>query len=252
MRIISSVEEFLVWRKSCEEPIGFVPTMGALHEGHQSLFLTAVNENPVVVASIFVNPTQFNDPKDLEKYPRTLEKDIEMLSNSGVHILFLPESTEIYRDGYQYKIVESDLSTKLCGAFRPGHFDGVLTVVLKLLNIVQPRKAYFGEKDYQQLKLIEGMVKAFFMPIEVQACATIRESSGLAMSSRNKLLTEDELRLAPRLYGILKVEKDLTTARQKLESLGFKFDYVEDIGGRRFVAARLGSVRLIDNWEMSL
>ena len=146
----------------------------------------------------FVNPTQFDDPNDLNNYPITLDADMQMALKYGITDVILPDAETLYRDAYKYRVSESDLSLKLCGAHRPGHFDGVLTVVMKLLNIVKPTRAYFGEKDFQQLKLIEGMVDAFFMGIEIIPCATVRESDGLAMSSRNKRLALSSREKSPR------------------------------------------------------
>jgi pantoate--beta-alanine ligase len=230
--------------------IGFVPTMGALHEGHLDLVRRAKSENDVVFVSIFVNPTQFNDPKDLEKYPRTFEKDLALLSEAGTDYLFYPDSKSMYPDEYRYKLTENDFSKKLCGASRAGHFDGVLTVVMKLLQIVSPHNAYFGEKDYQQLKLIEGMAEAFFLDTRIIGCPTVRESDGLAMSSRNVRLSPSEREKAPQLYKIISTAKSDNEARKELEAVGFRVDYVETHENRRFGAVFLGEVRLIDNVQI--
>lgn len=251
MHILDSVEKLRSWRKArSTDKIGFVPTMGALHAGHGSLFESARKESDVVIASIFVNPTQFNDPEDLKRYPRTIEKDSELLKSLGVDTLFIPNAAELYRDDYRYQVNENKISLSLCGASRPGHFDGVLTVVLKLLNLVQPARAYFGEKDFQQLSLIRGMVEAFFLDVEIVPCRTVREGDGLAMSSRNLLLTPEEREIAPRLYRIIRESSDTEQAKFLLTREGFKVDYVEDRDGRRFAAAFLGKVRLIDNVEL--
>ncbi|MDF1612194.1 pantoate--beta-alanine ligase [Stygiobacter electus] len=193
--IIQSIEECKLLCRSfltINKKIGFVPTMGALHQGHETLFKRSVSENDVTIASIFVNPTQFNDPKDLENYPKTFYKDLEILNNNSVEYLFYPEYQDLYPDGYTFRVSKNKFSKILCGSFRPNHFDGVLTVVLKLLNVILPHRAYFGEKNYQQLKLIEQMCKAFFLDVERIACPTIRDYDGLALSSRNILLTMDE------------------------------------------------------------
>jgi len=230
------------------EPVwGFVPTMGALHKGHLSLVKRSIQENDKTVVSIFLNPTQFNEPKDLSGYPQTLANDITMLEKAGVDVLLLPDFSQIYSDNYRYKLTESDFSLKLCGASRPGHFDGVLTVVMKLLNIVQARHAYFGEKDYQQYLLIKEMADAFFLPTNIITCPTVREANGLAFSSRNARLTSDERALAPRFYEILSQNIPVEACRTELMSLGFKLDYVEELDDRRFGAVYLGKVRLIDN-----
>ncbi len=252
MKRVENIQDMLELRRilSKDSSIGFVPTMGALHAGHLDLVSKAKKENSIVFVSIFVNPTQFNDPKDLEKYPRNLEKDEEMLRSVGCDFLFYPNYDEIYPDGYRYKISENDFSKMLCGAHRPGHFDGVLTVVMKLLHIVQPNKAYFGQKDYQQLQLIKGMTEAFFMNTEIVECPTIRESDGLAMSSRNQRLSDSDRKKAPELYKVITQSKTNEEAREKLSHAGFKVDYVETINGRRYAAAFLGDVRLIDNTEV--
>ncbi len=252
-KIIKTISEWKQLKKSYElkeKKIGFVPTMGALHSGHISLIETCINENDISVVSIFVNPTQFNDPKDLERYPRTFENDLHLLEKFKVGYLFYPGAKEIYPDNFKYRVVEDELSKILCGAFRPGHFEGVLTVVLKLLNIIQPDRAYFGEKDYQQYKLIDGMCKAFFLDIEIIPRPTVREENGLAMSSRNLLLTKEERILAANFPRLLASEKSAEEIKSELEKLGFKVDYIADLEGRRFGAVYVGKARLIDNVQL--
>lgn len=246
MKMFESVKD---WRSSRpkEGSIGFVPTMGALHKGHLSLVKRSLEENDFTLVSIFINPTQFNDAKDFEKYPKTLESDLGLLRAAGADAVFLPRAQEIYSDEYRYKVTETQLSKELCGAHRPGHFDGVLTVVNKLFHIVDPHRAYFGEKDYQQLELIRGMVKALWMDIEIIGCPTTRELSGLAMSSRNRLLPQEVRVKAPELYRAISSLASTVDAREELEREGFEVEYLEDRDGRRFVAAKLGGVRLIDN-----
>ena len=229
--------------------IGFVPTMGALHAGHTALLDRCRRENEVSVLSIYVNPTQFDNANDLAKYPATLDHDREIAHKSGVDYILLPTYEEIYGDGYRYKITENQFSSQLCGAHRPGHFDGVLTIVMKLLNIVQPERAYFGEKDYQQLQLVRDMVATFFVDTEIHACKTVRETDGLAMSSRNVNLSKEDRAKAPLFYDALVTSATPHEARARLKLAGFEIDYVEDIGKRRFGAVRLGGVRLIDNVE---
>lgn len=221
--------------------------MGALHEGHLSLLRRAKLENDLAVASIFVNPAQFNDPRDLQRYPRTLAEDINKLEAVKTDFLLLPSAAEMYPDGYRYRLGETTDSKVLCGAHRPGHFEGVLTVVLKLLNLVRADKAYFGEKDYQQFHLIKGMAEAFFTGTEIVPCPTLREADGLAMSSRNLLLEPDERKLAPALYKALRSSSRPAEIKKKLAALGFGPEYIEERWGRRFAAAKLGKVRLIDN-----
>lgn len=250
LAVFRSVEEMRVWRCTQTGSVGFVPTMGALHAGHGSLLQRSVAENDHTVLSIFVNPSQFNDPKDLEKYPRTEEMDLEMARLAGVNAAFIPTAEEMYPDHYLYEVGEKAVAKHLCGPFRPGHFTGVMTVVLKLLNIVNPTRAYFGEKDYQQLKLVEGMVRAFFLPVEIVPCPTVREADGLAMSSRNRRLTSEQREQASWIAKVLKRATDPVTAKNELERMGFKVEYVEDIWNRRFVALDVGGVRLIDNVEL--
>lgn len=221
--------------------------MGALHAGHLSLLRRAKAENGLAVASIFVNPAQFNDPRDLKRYPSTLAADIRKLEAEGTDFLLLPSAREMYPDGYRYRLGENADSAALCGAHRPGHFEGVLTVVMKLLNLVRPDRAYFGEKDYQQYRLIKGMVKAFFLPVKIIPCPTLREADGLAMSSRNTLLTPGHRKLAPAMHKALVSKARPAEIKRRLAALGFVPDYVEERWGRRFAAAKLGKVRLIDN-----
>ncbi len=232
---------------------GFVPTLGALHEGHLSLVRRAVAENARGWVSIFVNPAQFNDSADLERYPRTVEQDLELLRGTDCDLVFLPRAKDIYRDGYRYRVTENRLSLELEGAARPGHFDGVLTVVLKLLLLTKPQRAYFGEKDFQQLELVEGLVEAFFLDTQIVRCPTRREPDGLAMSSRNRLLTPAERARAPAFRRLLAesvaAHHPTAQAAAALAREGFRVDYVADHGGRRLAAVHLGHVRLIDNVE---
>jgi pantoate--beta-alanine ligase len=183
--------------------IGFVPTMGALHNGHLSLLRRARDENDIVVASIFVNPIQFGANEDLDKYPRDIEGDIEKLKAEQTDILFLPDAKSLYPDTFLTYVGVSELSEKLCGAFRPGHFRGVATVVNKLFNIVKPHRAYFGQKDYQQFVIIKRMIIDLNMDIEIIACLTIRENDGIAMSSRNLYLSAAERKAAGIIYKTL-------------------------------------------------
>lgn len=228
--------------------VGFVPTMGALHPGHASLFHHALRECDVVLASVFVNPTQFDEAQDFEKYPRTLDADLALMGAAGVDVVFTPSVAEMYPEGRTYSVHESALSRELCGAHRPGHFSGMLTVVLKLLQIAGANRAYFGEKDYQQLQLVRGLVRAFFLPTEIVACPTVREPDGLAMSSRNARLSPAERALAPQFHAALSSTTTSTTeVSARLAAAGFGVDYIEDRDGRRFGAVRLGSTRLIDN-----
>jgi len=231
--------------------IGFVPTMGALHAGHLSLLERSRKENDLTVLSIYVNPTQFDNKEDLKNYPNTLDRDCELARTAGVDEILVPTFEQLYPDNYTYQISETKFSNTLCGAHRPGHFNGVLTVVMKLLQIVQAERSYFGEKDFQQLKLIEGMVAAFFLETTIVACPTVREKDGLAMSSRNVNLNASNRATAPNFHEILRGARSTNEARSQLVDLGFEVEYIEDLslsgGLRRFGAVKLGGVRLIDN-----
>lgn len=260
--------------------IGFVPTMGALHPGHLSLIDSSRKENAITVASIFVNPTQFNEPKDFEKYPVTIEKDIDLLEEAGCDVLFHPSLSEIYPDGTKAAIHYDlgFLETVLEGKFRPGHFQGVCMVVHRLLEIVQPDNLYLGQKDYQQCMVITRLIELIKQKekITVKVCPTLRENDGLAMSSRNMRLNETERKKAVTIYKCLSsIKKNLKTgsllslkenARLMLEEKGFRADYVEIANaitlesadkwdGKKklvaLIAAFLGEIRLIDNMPLN-
>ncbi|MBN1621550.1 MAG: pantoate--beta-alanine ligase [Endomicrobiales bacterium] len=189
--------------------IGFVPTMGALHEGHLSLIKRARKENDVVVVSIFVNPKQFGPNEDYLRYPRPFNRDKQICSDSGVDFIFVPPVSSIYSKGYLTYVQVEKMSDALCGRFRPGHFRGVTTIVAKLFNIVMPAKAYFGMKDYQQLKIIERMARDLNFPVEIIPCPVIRERSGLALSSRNQYLSRDEFNKSSKIFEALKIAEGL-------------------------------------------
>lgn len=254
----------------------FVPTMGNLHAGHMALAELARQAGDPVVASIFVNPLQFGQGEDFERYPRTLEADCARLEAAGVAIVFAPDLAEMYPEPQAFQVVPP-LADELCGAHRPGHFQGVCTVVLKLFNLVQPRYAAFGKKDYQQLHLIKAMVRQFNLPIEIIAGETTRAEDGLALSSRNGYLSPAERAEAPRLYAVLTdiaealrmEQRDYalleSTGRRRLERFGWQVDYVAIRDQATLLApspastdlvvlaaARLGQTRLIDNQEVSL
>jgi pantoate--beta-alanine ligase len=244
MHVSNTIAEWRARRRGLEgRSIGFVPTMGALHEGHASLVRRCRSENDCVVASLFVNPTQFNDPGDLAKYPRTLESDLAILRELGTDEVLIPTMDAVYPNGYQFKVAAPDLTNLMEGAFRPGFFEGVMTVVLKLFNLVRADRAYFGEKDYQQMKIVTAMAADLFIPTEVIPCPTVREPSGLAMSSRNVRLSPEGLEKAALISKALRGGN----ARADLEQAGFTIDYVEEHWGRRLAAVFLENVRLIDN-----
>ena len=270
---IVDIQRFVEEKHKLGLKVGFVPTMGALHEGHLSLINRAKNDNDIVVSSVFVNPIQFNNPTDLEKYPRTPELDIEKLKNAGCDAVFMPSVEEMYPEKVEDHYDFGDLERVMEGACRPGHFNGVAIVVRKLFEIVNPDKAYFGEKDFQQLAIIKKMVGNLNMGLEIVPCPIIRENDGLAMSSRNVRLNEEERAIAPKIFATLNdavSKKDsMSPAEMREYALAkyaeikeFDVEYVEitdEINlqsinnwdecehARIFVALQLGPVRLIDN-----
>jgi pantoate--beta-alanine ligase len=221
--------------------------MGALHRGHGSLVERCRAENEIAAVSIFVNPSQFNDPTDLDRYPRTLEQDLALLERLGADEVIAPSAREIYPNGYGFRVEPPGSDLVLEGAHRPGFFQGVLTVVLKLLNLVRADRAYFGEKDYQQLKIVTAMAQEFFLPTQIIPCPTVREDSGLAMSSRNTLLSPNARARAAYLYQALTTAASCAEAKSALEAQGFMVEYVEERWARRLAAVNLEGVRLIDN-----
>ena len=277
MQIIHTVKELREWRKTAGR-VAFVPTMGNLHEGHLALVREAKKRADNVVVSIFVNRLQFGQGEDFEKYPRTLGQDAAKLEGEGVAVVFAPDEKELYPNVEQrYNVEPPNLQNELCGRFRPGHFRGVATVVTKLFNIVQPDAACFGKKDYQQLAIIKGFAEDLNFNVEIVPVDTGRASDGLALSSRNQYLDENERAEAPRLFRELnKIAEALRggnlayaeleqTAVRNLTEAGWTVDYVEirhaeslavaHAGDKDLVvlaAARLGGTRLIDNVEVSL
>lgn len=265
MQIIPDVESL---RRACGPAgaVAFVPTMGNLHEGHLSLVRLARRHAPFVVVSIFVNRLQFLPGEDFERYPRTFERDRRMLEGEGVNVLFAPDEKVLYPEPQAYRVAPPPMADDLEGRFRPGFFIGVGTVVLKLLNCVQPEVAVFGKKDYQQLMIVQGMARQLDLPVRIVPGETVREPDGLAMSSRNGYLTPAERAEAPRLHRLLRaVARDGLSPEGAIADLarnGWQPDYLEvrrraDLapagsdGGQRVVlaAARLGATRLIDSLE---
>ena len=206
---IKEIKTYLRERQSGGERTGFVPTMGYLHEGHLSLIRRAVAENDLAVVSIFVNPLQFGPTEDLDKYPRDLERDLELIQETGAAAVFTPDAAEMYRDDFLTRVRVEEITVILCGASRPGHFEGVTTVVHKLFQIVRPDKAYFGQKDGQQALVIQKMVRDLDMDVAIVVCPTVREADGLAMSSRNTYLNPAERSQAAVLYQALTAAKKL-------------------------------------------
>lgn len=275
MRICRTAAELRAARSSLTSPVALVPTMGALHAGHESLLKRARDESATVVASIFVNPLQFGSTDDLARYPRTPEDDAALLERMSCDVLFAPAVDEMYPPGSQARVDPGDLATHLEGASRPGHFAGVATVVLKLFSLASPDRAYFGEKDAQQLAVVRRMVRDFDLPIDIVACPTVRESDGLAISSRNRRLSDTERRDAVGLSRALRfiveaLERGATdigaVLRAAAAELGeLKKDYLAVVDPADFIpldaaprhgdllavgAAYCGTTRLIDNMKL--
>ncbi len=249
---IESIHDWRALRATLKDAsIGFVPTMGNLHAGHLSLCQQSSQENDLTVVSLFVNPTQFTQENDFLLYPNTLEADLKQLETMQVDYCILPTPEQLYHDHYLYRIEEHHDSNQLEGKSRLGHYTGVLTVVMKLFQLVKPHQAYFGEKDFQQYQLIKNMVSAFFMDIQVHVCPTIREPSGLAYSSRNNRLSLDEKKQAENFAHIFhQPHKPLDEIKLELEQANIKLDYIETYQERRFAAVYIGTVRLIDNYSL--
>jgi pantoate--beta-alanine ligase len=245
VRIARTVGEL----RSALEPgtIGLVPTMGAFHAGHLALFRAAREECETVVASLFVNPAQFDSSSDLERYPRDVERDARLAREAGVDVLFVPAADELYPPGYQTWIDVEELSRPLEGEFRPGHFRGVATICCKLFNLVRPRFAYFGQKDAQQVAVVRRMVRDLNLDVEIRVLPTVRDDDGLAVSSRNVLLSPAEREAATALPRAL-ATKDPEQARALLDGLDVDYLEIADLEPRVLAAAvRVGKTRLIDN-----
>ena len=279
MKVLKSKKtliDYVERQREMGKKIGFSPTMGALHQGHLSLYKAAKKENDEVISSIFVNPTQFNNPDDFQKYPKTLEKDLELLEKAGVDAVYVPNVEEMYPDGLNSKKYDFDgLENEMEGKYRPGHFDGVGTIVEELFRQVQPHNAYFGEKDYQQLAIIKKMIEKTKLPVKIHGVPTLREEDGLAMSSRNVRLTETQRKEATIIYETLTKVKEwfkvisLEEIKQKVTDIfrnsNFELEYFviadektlketdyfyKDKNYRAFIVAYAGDVRLIDNMHL--
>jgi len=268
MKILTTPQEAIEYRKSLKD-VGFVPTMGALHNGHLSLIKRSTNENSHTIVSIFVNPTQFLPNEDLDKYPKKLEADLEICKRAKVDAVFIPKSEDIYSKDEILIKAPKIKGYILEGFFRPGHFDGVLQIVNKLFNIIKPTKAYFGQKDAQQLYLIKQMVKNFFFNIEIVECPTVREKDGLALSSRNIYLNETDKKRALTISKALKRAAKLSASTNDIEKIksemlnildvdelqyiafvDIEFNYIKHIKPNNtiiLIAAKIGNTRLIDN-----
>ena len=270
MQVVHTVEEIKQKRlEFSQRKIGFVPTMGALHEGHLALVKKCKSESELSIVSIFVNPTQFNDNKDLEKYPNTIEADLKSLEQMEVDIVFIPKFEDLYRNEQKLAVNIAEIEQKMEGSKRPGHFDGVIRVLSIFFNLIKPNYAYFGEKDYQQVLVVQQLINQHFPTILLIKCPTIRERNGLAKSSRNKLLSESAFNRSGEIYSTLKWIKENITA-QSINSIlddgvrklseRFEVEYLELRNennleetsnslenSRLFVAVQIESIRLIDN-----
>ena len=279
MKVLKSKKtliDYVERQREMGKKIGFAPTMGALHQGHLSLYEAAKHENDEVISSIFVNPTQFNNPDDFQKYPKTLEIDLELLEKAEIDAVYVPNVDEMYPDGLNSKKYDFDgLENEMEGKYRPGHFDGVGTIVEELFRQVQPHNAYFGEKDYQQLAIIKKMVEKTKLPVKIHGVPTLREEDGLAMSSRNVRLTETQRKEATIIYETLTKVKEwfkvisLEEIKQRVTEIfrnsNFELEYFviadektlketdyfyKDKNYRAFIVAYAGNVRLIDNMHL--
>jgi pantoate--beta-alanine ligase len=277
-KTVSELQQYLNSRRANGEQIGFAPTMGALHLGHLDLMRHSKAQNACTVCSIFVNPTQFNDPKDLEKYPRTPEKDLAMLESVGTEVVFMPAVEEIYPPGLDLtlKLNLNPLDLVMEGAFRPGHFQGMAQVVKRLLDIVQPDRLYMGQKDFQQFSIVGHMIRQLQLPVELVMVPTVREPDGLAMSSRNVRLSPAQRQAAPIIYqtlewaksqlGLRAIAEIETAALQRLSLPEFRPEYFQIVDGKTLqpiinptehdwivacVASWVGEVRLIDNLPLA-
>lgn len=257
MKIIRKVEDLITEINAIKingKSLGFVPTMGALHQGHKMLVIQSVAENDLTMVSIFVNPTQFNNTSDLEKYPRDLEADAKMLESVGCDFIFAPSPNEIYNEEELNKRFEFDfggLDTVMEGRFRPGHFNGVVQIVSKLFTLIQPNKAYFGEKDFQQLAIIHHMVESLNMKVEIIDCPIIREPSGLALSSRNQRLTDNQHKNAIEISKVLFESSNFVTKLTPNELSKWvisKINNVEDLQVEYFDIVDAKSLQTINKW----
>lgn len=251
-RKIVELQNELFYARKEGKKIGLVPTMGALHEGHASLIRLSVKDNEVTVVSVFLNPTQFNDKGDLERYPRTLEADCQLAESCGADYLFAPSVEEVYPTPDTRHFEFPPVSTVMEGARRPGHFNGVCQVVSRLFYIVNPDKAYFGEKDWQQIAVIKQLVKFINSNVQIVECPIVREADGLAMSSRNSLLTSEERAIAPAIFQALKDSVDFSkshTVKETHDSVVDQINATEGLDVEYFEIVDGNSLQAVDNWE---
>lgn len=251
---IADLKAEIATQKATGKTVGLVPTMGALHAGHVSLVNRCVSDNDITVVSVFVNPTQFNDKNDLKNYPRTLEKDAELLQNAGCHIIFAPSETEIYPEPDTRIFDFTPLDKVMEGKHRPGHFNGVAQIVSKLFDIVKPNKAYFGEKDFQQLTIIREMVKQLKLTLDIVACPIIRETDGLAMSSRNSRLSEDQRKKAVTISKVLFESRNFAASKSISDLIKWVIDTInatDDLKVEYFEIVNGDTLQTVSSWDES-
>ena len=257
MKLVSTIQELKTLLASARQEgkkIGLVPTMGALHRGHASLVERCVAENDLSVVSVFLNPTQFNDKVDLEKYPRTLEADCALMEEVGASIVFAPSVSEMYPEEDLRRFSYPGVDSVMEGAFRRGHFNGVCQIVSKLFYIVEPDRAYFGEKDFQQIAVIKAMVADLKLPVEIIPCPVIREESGLAMSSRNTLLSDEERQTAAQIYQVLKKSKLFAANHSLADTRSYVIDTINSVVGlevQYFSIVDGDTLQDLDRWDES-
>ena len=257
MKLVSTIQELKTLLASARQEgkkIGLVPTMGALHRGHASLVERCVAENDLSVVSVFLNPTQFNDKVDLEKYPRTLEADCALMEEVGASIVFAPSVSEMYPEEDLRRFSYPGVDSVMEGAFRPGHFNGVCQIVSKLFYIVEPDRAYFGEKDFQQIAVIKAMVADLKLPVEIIPCPVIREESGLAMSSRNTLLSDEERQTVAQIYQVLKKSKLFAANHSLADTRSYVIDTINSVVGlevQYFSIVDGDTLQDLDRWDES-
>lgn len=257
MKLVSTIQELKTLLASARQEgkkIGLVPTMGALHRGHASLVERCAAENDLSVVSVFLNPTQFNDKVDLEKYPRTLEADCALMEEVGASIVFAPSVSEMYPEEDLRRFSYPGVDSVMEGAFRPGHFNGVCQIVSKLFYIVEPDRAYFGEKDFQQIAVIKAMVADLKLPVEIISCPVIREESGLAMSSRNTLLSDEERQTAAQIYQVLKKSKLFAANHSLADTCSYVIDTINSVVGlevQYFSIVDGDTLQDLDRWDES-
>lgn len=254
MEIIQDSTKWQAIRNSLSSDItiGFVPTMGCLHQGHASLINQSVAQNDITVLSIFVNPTQFNDPQDYERYPKNSEADLVLAKALKVNYVIMPEINDLYPGGNDISVATDHLFSQILeGRCRPGHFNGVLTIVMKLLMLVRADHVYFGEKDYQQYFLITELIKKYFIQTKIILCPTVRELSGLPLSSRNTRLSADERKCIELFYEFFYHNRShsLAEIKEKILALKMQYDYLEVHNDRFFMALKIGCIRIIDNFK---